>query len=218
MSTNQQRKDLYPFQALGSFTSRYEAQQCNSSIPCDQAGHIPVANMLSAEHGWHQVAVPAFWHCTGFRFIGHRKWQMQHLAWESPSIPIRARERLRPAYVQRNVRVGVHKPEVLQLRFRAFAVLDVHISDQHSSCPVLGKATEKKKWRAGASTASGQVVCACKREAGKLQSCHPHSSRQQGPMMCPKMEPWLWQPVQAPTPTPVSRQRLTVCRHCYAGD
>lgn len=32
----------------------------------------------------------------------------------------------------------------LWLRFRALAVLDVHISDQHSSCPVLGKATEKK--------------------------------------------------------------------------
>lgn len=66
--------------------------------------------------------------------------------------------------------------------------------------------------------ASRQAVCAYKREAGKWQSCHLHRSRQQTPMMCPKMEPWLWQPSWAPIPTPVSRQRLTVCRHYYAGD
>lgn len=55
-----------------------------------------------------------------------------------------------------------------------------------------------------ASTALGQVVCACtigSREAAKL----PPTQLESESFRNPKMEPWLWQSAWAPTPTPSSR-------------
>lgn len=80
-----------------------------------------------------------------------------------------------------------------------------------------------KRWHAGASTASGQAVCACMKEAGKLQICHLHSSRQQTPMTCLKMELWLWQPAWATIPhshscqqTEVNRLQTLLCRRWFS--